>query len=158
MQHPQLPPAALLSHRARPHPKEESAHVLSLQHLTATSHKGFPPPQEGALHPAVATGNVALWFLPAPHSSASPCFSLHTPCCSCSTSPGPTATPERCHTQRPRALEGKSHSPLNISVHQQPDQYPCHSHKDWVMVHALQPYGSKEEGKSFCHCVQQGQV
>lgn len=61
------------------------------------------------------------------------------------TSHGPTATPEQCHTQRPCALEGKSHSPLNISVHQQPDQYPCHSHKDWVMVHALQPCGSKRE-------------
>lgn len=153
MQHPQLPPAAVLSHRARPHPKEEGAHVLSVQHLT-------PPPTRAFHHhgkglciqhwDAAATGNVALWFLPAPHSSASPYFNLHTPCCSCHTSHGPTATPRAMsHTQRPCALEGKSHSPLNISVHQQPDQDPCHSHKDWVMVHTLQPYGSKRERKEL---------
>lgn len=69
-----------------------------------------------------------------------------TPCAAPATPPmAPLQHPEQCHTQRPRALEGKSHSPLNISVHQQPDQYPCHGHQDWVMVHALQPYGNKRE-------------
>lgn len=69
-----------------------------------------------------------------------------TPCAAPATPPmAPLQHPEQCHTQRPRALERKSHSPLNISVHQQPDQYPCHSHQDWVMVHTLQPYGSKRE-------------
>lgn len=54
LSHPQLPTAAVT--QCQTHPKEESAHVLSLQNLTATSHKGFPPPQEGALRPAVALG------------------------------------------------------------------------------------------------------
>lgn len=43
------------------------------------------------------------------------------------------------------------HSPLSIGVHKQPDQYSRHSHENWVMVHTLQPCGSKRERWSHCH-------
>lgn len=36
------------------------SHLLQGFSITATSHKGFPPPQEGALHPAVAT--LGMWL------------------------------------------------------------------------------------------------
>lgn len=51
---------------------------------------------------AATRGNVALWFLPAAHTSASPCLSPHILCCSCNTSYGPTAAPRAVpHTETP---------------------------------------------------------
>lgn len=147
-----------LSLRARPHPKEEGAHVLSVQHLTATSYKGFPsqPPltrvvhhyRKGLctqqLHLVQLLQGMWLFVFCLLHTHQLHPALVSTPHDAPAAPPtAPLKHPEQCHTQRPHALEGKSHSPLNISVHQQPDQYTCHSHKDWVMVHTLQPYGSK---------------
>lgn len=91
-------------HQQLPCPKEEGACAVSTashsHRVFLHSHlsQGFSTTTGRGFAPSVALGcscykNKALCFLPAPHSSASPHFSLYTPCHSCNTSHGPTAAP-----------------------------------------------------------------
>lgn len=81
--------------------------MLSVQHLIATSHEGFPAPQEGVLHPAVALGcsccrdmwlfGFCLLHADLPHFALVPMHPHH----SCNTTHGTDSCSrtKQCHMQ-----------------------------------------------------------